>query len=382
MSGYSDLRGNDVPQGLWNASHVSPPPDFSSTAVLPIEPEQTAARPALSSIGQPIHFDFGYFAGRTVRAELIEVQKANLGRKYAKVDRRPIDPPPVVWLRLFLVFNPGTDQEYEQEVEDYNAVANLGLLCYVDLFPVPEVPQAETPATHVSAPSLRQASSSRIPGPIPYSYDLGGPSNQVYTDVQALSAVPHQIPGTEIDRDVVAHIGNYAMTESSKCTTALAGATFIQPSNVDYRGQKALMFVFSDIAVKMEGTFILRYRVFDIYSRTANGRDLPVQAECYGGCFRVYSTKDFPGLDSSTDLTKHLSRFGVRLHLREPGRKRQDQRLARSVSPPRSSTGRRVVEISRSAGASLENLPNTRRQEPLLLLPFGSADSAGEKLWY
>ena len=32
-------------------------------------------------IGEPIHFSTGQFAGRTVRAELIEVQKAELGRK-------------------------------------------------------------------------------------------------------------------------------------------------------------------------------------------------------------------------------------------------------------------------------------------------------------
>jgi hypothetical protein len=33
------------------------------------------------AIGQPIHFVAGQFAGQTVRAELQEVQKADLGRK-------------------------------------------------------------------------------------------------------------------------------------------------------------------------------------------------------------------------------------------------------------------------------------------------------------
>jgi hypothetical protein len=32
-------------------------------------------------IGQPIHFVTGEFAGHTIRTELQEVQKANLGRK-------------------------------------------------------------------------------------------------------------------------------------------------------------------------------------------------------------------------------------------------------------------------------------------------------------
>jgi hypothetical protein len=60
-----------------------------------------------------------------------------------------------------------------------------------------------------------------------------------------------------------------------------------------------------DLAVSMEGTFILRYRVFDIFSRVFNENDMcPIQAECYGGSFRVYSTKDFPGLQPSTPLSK------------------------------------------------------------------------------
>jgi len=39
--------------------------------------------------------------------------------RYARVDRRPLDPPPVVQLKLYHVYTEGTDQEYEQEVQDY-----------------------------------------------------------------------------------------------------------------------------------------------------------------------------------------------------------------------------------------------------------------------
>lgn len=57
--------------------------------------------------------------------------------------------------------------------------------------------------------------------------------------------------------------------------------------------------------MKIEGTFILRYRVFDIFSRPFNRtNDLAITAECYGDTFRVYSTKEFPGLQASTELTK------------------------------------------------------------------------------
>jgi hypothetical protein len=39
-----------------------------------------------SLIGRPIHFGDGQFAGQTIRAELHEVQKADLGRKWVLVD--------------------------------------------------------------------------------------------------------------------------------------------------------------------------------------------------------------------------------------------------------------------------------------------------------
>lgn len=56
--------------------------------------------------------------------------------------------------------------------------------------------------------------------------------------------------------------------------------------------------------MRIEGTFILRYRVFNIFARAHGSQDIPVLAECYGGPFKVYSTKEFPGLRASTDLTK------------------------------------------------------------------------------
>ena len=41
--------------------------------------------------------------------------------RYARVDRRPLDPPPVVLLRMFYVQHPGSDREIEREL-DYESV--------------------------------------------------------------------------------------------------------------------------------------------------------------------------------------------------------------------------------------------------------------------
>ena len=95
-----------------------------------------------------------------------------------------------------------------------------------------------------------------------------------------------------------------------------------------------------DLAVRGEGTFLLRYRVFDIWSAAAGPDQHPILAECYGRPFRVYSTKDFPGYQASTALTKvgfffditssnyflvlqSVSRYGARVTMRDSDRKRK-----------------------------------------------------------
>ena len=45
--------------------------------------------------------------------------------------------------------------------------------------------------------------------------------------------------------DVVHRFGNYPITESSKQTQALVGATFVQPALVDYQGTRSIVFVFA-----------------------------------------------------------------------------------------------------------------------------------------
>ncbi|KAH9981590.1 velvet factor-domain-containing protein [Russula compacta] len=299
------------------------------------------------AIGAPLNFSTGQFAGKHVRAELIELQKADLGRKYARKDRRPLDPPPVVQLKFFYSY-PGTDRP-DSEVDNYDEVNNMGLICHVDLFPVPPGDSSDVSADAKRRQDQAQSSPGRaststlsrhptLPPPPPYSPQHGAPpanissahANSISTQQQAQAQEhpypPNQPPSNPTRPEEIVHYfnGTFPISEGSKQTDALAGTTFVQAANLDYKGNKVLMFVFADLAVKAEGNFILRYRCFDLFSRVAaSDGQTPVWAECYGGPFRVYSTKEFPGLRASTDLTKHLSYFGVRLNLRETERKRR-----------------------------------------------------------
>ncbi|KAL4260689.1 Velvet domain superfamily protein [Pleurotus pulmonarius] len=325
---------------------------------LPVQPRIHTSSPQLSNshqsplshqpagldlIGERIHFSTGQFAGQVVRAELTEIQKADLGRKYARVDRRPLDPPPVVLLKLYITY-PIEGGEREEEVPDYEQVHNHGLVCTVDLFPVPG---ADQPASGQSPPA--SSSSTRRQHledgaqrgeyfPAPFAASQGDTPPSPHSRSIGASNIVHSIDG-------------FSITEGSKQTHALVGATFVQPATVEYQGRKRLVFVFSDLAVKVEGTFILRYRVFDLFSRPTDSDQLAIQAECYGRQFKVYSTKEFPGLQASTDLTKHLARWGVRLNIRETERKR-GKKDNTSVSPVLPNAKKRCIRSLSDEGHS------------------------------
>ncbi|KAG6875949.1 hypothetical protein C0993_006621 [Termitomyces sp. T159_Od127] len=284
-------------------------------------------------IGQPIPFAHGQFAGTTIRAELGEIQQASLGRNLNNRD-----------------------------------VQVLGLVCTVDLFQVPSVVKSfsksegkrrmQSKAHNQSSHTPSDPSSSRLPldrqqppdlaSPDPHSVNrpfgeaatvIPSPTLSTSSSHSGYHPQPHTVPN--LDSDITHRINKHPIQESSKMTAALVGATFVQPSVIDYQGKKAILFVFAvcfqippnhklnhrfnfkDLAVKIEGSFVLRYRFFDLFSRPCNYQDLAIQAECYGGAFHVYSTKEFPGLQASTELTKHLARWGVRLNTRETERRRR-----------------------------------------------------------
>ena len=98
-----------------------------------------------SRIGAPVSFVRGPFAGRTLRADICEIQKADLGRKWVvlvlyrdwgssaitfslrcgRKDRRSLDPPPIVLLKLFELRMPGTKDQVEIELTPESVVVPL-----------------------------------------------------------------------------------------------------------------------------------------------------------------------------------------------------------------------------------------------------------------
>ncbi|EMD33564.1 hypothetical protein CERSUDRAFT_125868, partial [Gelatoporia subvermispora B] len=93
--------------------------------------------PGTSDIDPVVAYISGPFAGRTIRAQLTEVQKADLGRKYVLKDRRPLDPPPIVQLSLFEIHGHNSQNSFEEEILSSDDTMSYGFLCHLDLFSVP-----------------------------------------------------------------------------------------------------------------------------------------------------------------------------------------------------------------------------------------------------
>ncbi|KAH8831696.1 velvet factor [Flagelloscypha sp. PMI_526] len=215
--------------------------------------------------------------------EIVEIQQAERGRKYASVDRRPIDPPPVVLLKIFKVTDFGTESQLETEVEDYDTVISMGLFCTIDVISVDSPPATVEKSGDASSPD----------------------ASQEITEAAPLSPL-----------DVTTLPGN--------STNLVVGEKSVPVYVIPYQGKKAMLFTFGDIAIQKEGTFYPIYRAFDI----TNQQDdiAPVTACCRGGEFQVFSTKDFPRLQGSTQLTRDLSDAGAPVHVRHENAHRRRSR--------------------------------------------------------
>jgi hypothetical protein len=133
-------------------------------------------------------------------------------------------------------------------------VQNVGVMCTVDLFPVPEcIYESHSPiqASPQSSSTYQGAGS----GDAQSSYSLTYfPAHPYVVDGVQGSVAPFQIPRrqptlrhlrhSEFPDDAVFRIDNHLITESSKLTPALVGEKCVEPTLVDYKGRKALVFVF------------------------------------------------------------------------------------------------------------------------------------------
>ncbi|KAJ2615596.1 hypothetical protein H4S08_001165 [Coemansia sp. RSA 1365] len=112
--------------------------------------------------------------------------------------------------------------------------------------------------------------------------------------------------------------------------TAMAG-TMVSPLHTlrDMADTQGAYFVFSDLSVRMEGSFRLRFDLFEIKGATVYNR-----ASVTSDNFFVYSPKRFPGMMESTQLSRLFAEQGLRIRIRtEAGTKKRGKKAVQTDTP-------------------------------------------------
>ncbi|KAJ1661123.1 hypothetical protein IWQ61_000059 [Dispira simplex] len=203
--------------------------------------------------------------GTNWRYELTVVQNPVRARMcgFGEKDRRPLDPPPVVRLDLY--------DEHNHRVENLSDVSNF--VCM---------------ATIWSASG--QSECSVVVNP---------------------SSVPSQ---PSFPRSSVISLSNPTYTRNLVGSAAVTGQYL---TDLDHRSQ--IFFIFSDLAVRTEGRFTLKFTVTRLGGNGygALEADSITQCSTMSDVFEVYSAKKFPGMTDSTELSRCLASQGVKIPIRK-----------------------------------------------------------------
>ncbi|GAA5986213.1 hypothetical protein JCM11641_002891 [Rhodosporidiobolus odoratus] len=100
-------------------------------------------------------------------------------------------------------------------------------------------------------------------------------------------------------------------------------------------------FVFPDLSVRTEGRWRLKMSLFEL-----GEEGVQFCSSILTDVFQVYSSKRFPGMDKSTELSKSFARQGLKLRIRRPGTTVADDD---EVPPPRPATNGRKASLPRRA---------------------------------
>ncbi|KAI9474077.1 MAG: velvet factor-domain-containing protein [Benjaminiella poitrasii] len=83
-----------------------------------------------------------------------------------------------------------------------------------------------------------------------------------------------------------------------------------------------IYFVFSDLSVRTEGTYTLRFLFSDLSAGDPLTMSTSVLVETYSTPFTVYSPKNFQGMSAATELSKCFANQGVKIITRDNQKKR------------------------------------------------------------
>ncbi|KAL7338814.1 velvet factor-domain-containing protein [Rhodotorula toruloides] len=110
---------------------------------------------------------------------------------------------------------------------------------------------------------------------------------------------------------LVSEDGEEEADEAAECKNALVAGTVVS-SLFHLRDESC--FVFPDLSIRTEGRW--RFKM-SLYELTEDG--VRFCSSVLTDVFQVYSSKRFPGMSKSTELSKSFAQQGIKLRVRRPG---------------------------------------------------------------
>ncbi|KAJ2849342.1 hypothetical protein IWW36_002700 [Coemansia brasiliensis] len=267
--------------GRLSASHQVPTAAVSAATVAKLEAELAKVRQIVSSAGyqknapDTVKEADSRTKGRLEKYVLEMAQHPIRARMcgFGEKDRRPLDPPPVVRLRVRDDYGEFMQSE---DVEIWKFVVSATLWA----------PHTENDRSIVINPNT-------LPSSVPM-YQSSS-SSAAAASVMSLSE-PVKV------RNLVG--------------TTVSNAYLLK----DHNDQLSIFFIFHDLSVRTEGQFRLKFQ-FSIIPSEDDPRAF-VESVAWSNVFEVYSAKTFPGMTDSTELSKAFATQGIKITIRKNSRGR------------------------------------------------------------
>nr|XP_018266814.1 uncharacterized protein I303_00792 [Kwoniella dejecticola CBS 10117]OBR88972.1 hypothetical protein I303_00792 [Kwoniella dejecticola CBS 10117] len=320
----------------------------------------------------PVLVQHGMFEGRYLRFALAVAQEPVLGRRKTEKDRRPLGPAPIVRFRAVEKKrrkSGGSGTGSEEEI-DPSSIEPSHLICAAELGPPTERPTVTRPPGSTGSSSQPQeqeisgkqdAEDGDVPmidgeeestlefmKPAPpaitsSSFEFGRGSGPTSTLHDMLSKERESNvrsgSGSASGSGSQTTIGAKASRSASGSTTGvrnLYGNLHVAGVRVPApEGGMGTWFLFTDLSVRQEGTYSLRFRCFDLTAiSTDDGAPAPCLVEAQSQPFRVYSPRQVPPLPKPTELAEHFARQGFKLNTRKNERTASSPPASSSSMPP------------------------------------------------
>ncbi|KAF5347320.1 hypothetical protein D9756_009916 [Leucocoprinus leucothites] len=220
-----------------------------------------------------------------VRQEPKQARMCGVG---GKADRRPIDPPPIVQLRVIDPLTSSSSSSSSSTGHNMSSSSN-------------SPPSSPPPTTHSHYPNHEP-----------------GPPADAAAYAQSYLQNPYYFMFASLakpDDDTELH---WLKDGRTRCTTGSVVSSLYHLKDPQHNNEDAGFFVFPDLSVRTEGSYRLKLSLFEVV-----GNNVRHCKSIYSAPFYVYTAKKFPGMEESTPLSCSLADQGIKIRIRKDIRVRK-----------------------------------------------------------